>query len=866
MTESGKVFVTTALDLGGLAEGLDEAKNHAQTGGNDIAASLSGALSVGLAGVAGIVGGAFLGIGAAVVGETAAAQQGLRDMQAQLGVTADEAAVLQDAAIGVFGNNFGDNMDDAIASVIEVRQQMKNLSDEEIQAVTEGALAIRDAFGEDVSKTTNAANVLMQEYGLTSQQALDFIAKGFQEGLNTSGDFLDSISEYGGMLASNGMNAEQFFGIMQNGLQGGVLGTDKAVDALKEFSIRIMEIGDDIFGKDGALRFELGDAIGRSLQIPENVINDVSQDADLIAETLNGIGLSVNPDMLREPLMVWNEQTGQFVEQTQTLGDVLSTAISEGLADGTFTAAQAQELMNAGLNTMEDQVARNSAGVKLYGTMWEDMGSEAVLQMGNVSTGLDDMSGATESLNVQYGSLSSIGTALWRELLVTLMPFADALLNMASNAMPSVIAAFQLVRGAIESAFGGEGTAQATGAMATIQGAMATLVSAIQIGLALIQQFWAENGAEITAFVMATWAQITGIFTTVFEIISLIVNEGLAQLALFWEEHGADILILLETAWANIQLALSGALEIIQGLLNTFLALLKGDWATAWEEIQGVLQVAWETISGIFQNLGDAVVGIWNNHQDQILAKAQEIWDGIKEAISTAIQSARDTVQSTLDGILTFIGGMGDRARRAGEGFINNMKDGLLSAVDGMVNAAKNALGPLADLLPGSEPKDTSSPLYGLGDRGRAFVGNFSDGITSAMPELTKTVIDGLGSTMNAVEGAMQPITESLSAEFGRGLSPLGGALGELTIRNRDRLAPARPEMLSRPSWAESMGLLDEPAPRPSWAESMGLLDQPQGSLTGGATTNITINANYANQPEMTLRDDLAMIGLLRGV
>lgn len=168
-----------------------------------------------IAATAGIaVGGALLaglGQGWSLANEATA---GVNQLQAQLGLTEEQAATLGDVAIDVFGNNWGSSLTDVTEAVGTVRQQMQALGDTELQGVTEDALALRDVFGTEVSESTNAAATLMRDFGLSGQEAMDFIAKGMQSGLNNSGDFLDSITEYGPMFRSNKATAGEFFSAM----------------------------------------------------------------------------------------------------------------------------------------------------------------------------------------------------------------------------------------------------------------------------------------------------------------------------------------------------------------------------------------------------------------------------------------------------------------------------------------------------------------------------------------------------------------------------------------------------------------------------------------------------------------------------
>lgn len=217
-----------------------------QSAGTSFSSRLSGAASTGFKAFAGLAVGAGVAVGAALVGALTTATNlayeqanAVRSLQAEFGLTAAEAKNLGDVATQVFGDNFAGSLTEAAEAVASVKKNMKDLADTDLKSVTEGALAISDTFKVDVNDSTAAANTLMKQFGLTGQQALDFITKGFQKGLPD--DFLDSITEYSTQFKNGGADAGQFFSILETGAANGALGTDKAADAFKEFRVRIQD-------------------------------------------------------------------------------------------------------------------------------------------------------------------------------------------------------------------------------------------------------------------------------------------------------------------------------------------------------------------------------------------------------------------------------------------------------------------------------------------------------------------------------------------------------------------------------------------------------------------------------------------------
>ena len=211
---------------------------------NGVGRSLSSLGSVATGVVLGgltLAAGAIAGIGVAAFNVANDLQTTTKDIQASLGLTAEEAQRVGRVALEVFGDNFAGSIEEAGDAVVIVRQQLKKLNEDELADATKNAFRLADTFDVDLNSSLNAASVLMEQFGLSQEEAFDLITTGFQRGLDTSGDFLESITEYGNLFGQAGASADQFFSVLESGLQGGVLGTDKAGDLFKEFTVRLVD-------------------------------------------------------------------------------------------------------------------------------------------------------------------------------------------------------------------------------------------------------------------------------------------------------------------------------------------------------------------------------------------------------------------------------------------------------------------------------------------------------------------------------------------------------------------------------------------------------------------------------------------------
>lgn len=261
------------------------------------------------AGISGVAAGAVAAVGTAAVGATALAfdtaqdiQSGQRDIQRSLGDTMNTATDYKAVMTDAFGANLGDDLADIAGTIIEVEQSTARLggvSESVLSGMVQGAERVQATFGTDTGETISATTALMENFGLTSTQAMDFIVKGQQRGLDSAGDFLDTINEYSPQFRAAEADAGQFFSILETGIgSGGFLGTDRVADAFGEFRKRILD--------DSKLTTESLKSLGFNTEEFLSGVSDgtipvvdafgmvtdaLAETDDLVAQNVAGVGL-----------------------------------------------------------------------------------------------------------------------------------------------------------------------------------------------------------------------------------------------------------------------------------------------------------------------------------------------------------------------------------------------------------------------------------------------------------------------------------------------------------------------------------------------------------------------------------------------
>lgn len=216
-------------DLSKVKKEMDEVKSSA----DNLKSAVGDALKeAGTAATA--IGGAVTGAIVSANGE----QKALNSLQAQAGLTAEEMTKYKDVLEDVYKGNFGESQEEVANVLALIKQTTNETNPNKLKDMTENLFTLRDTYDYDFVETLRAVNMLMEQFGVTGEEAFNLIAQGSQKGLNKNGDLLDTINEYSVHYKQLGYDANEFFNSLENGSSAGTFSVDKLGDAMKEFGIR----------------------------------------------------------------------------------------------------------------------------------------------------------------------------------------------------------------------------------------------------------------------------------------------------------------------------------------------------------------------------------------------------------------------------------------------------------------------------------------------------------------------------------------------------------------------------------------------------------------------------------------------------
>lgn len=125
--------------------------------------------------------------------------------------------------------------------VDRVREKVERLTGVDDSALAGEVKAVADVFETDYTEVLRTANTLHRQMGVSFEEAMGLIRKGFAAGLNDSGDFLDQLREYAPQFRSAGVSAAGMVAVLQQATRDGIF-SDKGLDAVKEAMLRLREL------------------------------------------------------------------------------------------------------------------------------------------------------------------------------------------------------------------------------------------------------------------------------------------------------------------------------------------------------------------------------------------------------------------------------------------------------------------------------------------------------------------------------------------------------------------------------------------------------------------------------------------------
>lgn len=434
-------------------------------------------------------------VGGAVTGAIVSAngeKKALNSLQAQAGLTAEEMTKYKDVLEDVYKGNFGESQEEVANVLALIKQTTNETNPSKLKDMTENLFTLRDTYDYDFVETLRAVNMLMEQFGVTGDEAFNLIAQGSQKGLNKNGDLLDTINEYSVHYKQLGYDANEFFNSLENGSKAGTFSIDKLGDAMKEFGIRSKDTASST--QEGFALLGYGaKASAEDIQKAKDEVAKLEKNLYYAKEEQKGFNNSTS-ELTKQKNA---DKIEQYSEALKTAKENLANLESAGkgakgsiedlqarFAKGGDSAKSATSEVLKALFEMDDKVKQNQAGVDLFGTMWEDLGIDGVKALMKVNGSADKTKNTMQKIkDIKYDDVEADWESLGRTVQTdvinpigkSLFPEVKKLCNFASKHTKDIIPTLKIVGSLVGGIWVGKKTTAVVSGVQSLIGAYKSL-------------------------------------------------------------------------------------------------------------------------------------------------------------------------------------------------------------------------------------------------------------------------------------------------------------------------------------------------------------------------------------------------------
>lgn len=314
------------------------------------------------------------------------------------GTLATTAAVTAGAAAVVAATKMWADYNDELNRQTNVTTVTTGLKGDDADNLTIGVRALARTYDVDFREAINAANTLIQQFGVSGEQALSLLQDGMQGMIaGDGGKLLSMIQQYAPSFRDAGIEASQLVAIIQNS-EGGIF-TDQNMNAIvmgirnirlmtKQTSDALAQLGID--GEDMSRKLEDGSmTIFEALRQVSGAIDNVGSGSQAAGEVMQSV----------------------FGRQGTMAGTKLGEAIATLNTNLEETKTQTGELG-------ESFVRLNDANIRLENTMkevfgmtgWEDMSNLIKTDLANTLSDVLEIVGGIRDAIKEIGTLDGFET------------------------------------------------------------------------------------------------------------------------------------------------------------------------------------------------------------------------------------------------------------------------------------------------------------------------------------------------------------------------------------------------------------------------------------------------------------------------
>lgn len=561
---------------------------------------------------ASILSAGIVGIDVAAAKSAMGLETAVNKFLASTGKSVDQTKELEQVLKNIHENGYGEGYSDISEKMSLVWQNLGDISNVDLQNITEQAYLLENVFGMDFSETLRGVKALMVNMGLTAEKAFDYLVVGAQSGLDKTGELADNIAEYSQIWSQAGFSAEEMFSILDNGLASGAYNLDKVNDFVKEFTISLSDgrIEENLSSFSSDTRklfreFQKGKATAKDVFY--SVINDLEN----MENKQKALTLASN---------VWSALGEDNAMKVITSLNDLNTIYTDVTGAATDATNQMYDGMEAKLSQIKNKFENSFAGLgqRIIESLlphlekMADGLQKAIDWFDSLDNGTKDTIVTIGLLVASIGPLLLIMGKLAGSISNIINLFTNETVAMGLNAMKKGVAA--AATKSLRLAQAGLNGVMALGKIA-ISGVSTALsflaanpivlvIAAVAALVAGLIYLWNTNENFKNA-IISGWTYIQNLFASIDEFITGVFQTD-------WTNSFGLIGNVLNAFMANCENYYNAIKQIFSGVIDFVKGVFTGDWELALNGIKNIFSGIFNSFLAIAKAPLNGVIGLLN--------------------------------------------------------------------------------------------------------------------------------------------------------------------------------------------------------------------------------------------------------------
>lgn len=469
-----------------------------------------------------------------------------------------------------------------------------------------------DNFGSGFDDISESLANIKQQTGLSGDSLKELTEKALLVRDAFDMDVNESVRSANMMMKQFGLSGDEAYNLIAQGAQNGLNKNDDLLDSVNEYSVHFKQLGLD--GTDMFNMLKNGSASG-------------TFSVDKLGDSIKEFGIRVK------------DGSTTTKEGFQSIG-LNSDEMAIKFSQGGETAKKAFEETTTALLSIKDPIAQNTAGVNLFGTMWEDLGVKGISALTNMNGSISTTKDAlTQINNVKYNDIGSAFKGIKRNIETgILVPIGDKLLPKLNefgqwfqSNMPNIKQQFSGLFDKLSPVFDALGTG------------FTLLISNINTVIPLIITF----GATFAALKIAGVIQM---IATAFSTFALEIMTGSSLMTAFNAVCSVNPISLIVIAIG----ALVAGIVLLYNKCEWFRNGVNGIWTWMKNLFTVTIPQAFNTVINFFQNNWKELLLLIVNPISGGFALLYKNCDGFREFINNFIEIVKNLFINGWNGIVSF--------------------------------------------------------------------------------------------------------------------------------------------------------------------------------------------------------------------